>query len=91
MQNCYATGKVSHTTPDSAQAHLRQLRLAVARYVGQVYRCPHCQWWHVGRPNGEASKGSDGAKRDRQSIAKARSGRKRKLKWQSKGGRRPRS
>jgi rubrerythrin len=46
--HCERTGKQCHQSKGKAEAHLRSLR-GKSDYVGRVYHCERCGFWHVGR------------------------------------------
>ena len=46
---CAVTHKRAHPSRRSAKRHLLSLVGSQPRENQQVYRCPHCNFWHVGR------------------------------------------
>jgi len=46
---CFVMGKISHINQNQARKQLASLKRAKS-YPGQVYRCPYCGLFHVGRP-----------------------------------------
>jgi hypothetical protein len=40
------SGKTRHANEKAARNHLKQIRNAELR----PYKCPFCEWWHVGHP-----------------------------------------
>jgi hypothetical protein len=46
---CPANGKIQHETKLHAEIHLHELQVSLAYRGGDVYQCPHCDAWHVGR------------------------------------------
>jgi len=50
MYYCSLRGKICHRTRKSARRHLRSLKEQKGYRGGEVYICPFCKWFHVGRP-----------------------------------------
>lgn len=49
-------GKVRHDNPDSAHIALRaRIGRGATPYTLHVYRCRHCEGWHIGHKRGVGS------------------------------------
>lgn len=56
MKICRETTKVSQPSRGAAVAQLRSIKKVEPEYKGDVYPCPYCAGWHVGRPRKNSHK-----------------------------------
>lgn len=70
MNLCWKSGKCSYDEKRRAYRHLVSLRVDYG-YGGEVYRCPHCGGWHVGRRPGTTAGRRDEPPRLGEMLAEA--------------------